>query len=190
MSYATNSDKPSIEERYVAATNSRDLSLKPQARTDADILLAAGYAAAGNARASLALEFYRLKATGDLAEFRRLSDIAGSWLCGRSMRKGRRKMAMIQARDLATRVLFWWRAPACQPCGGRGHPLMPNSPVINFGHDCDVCRGTGQYPIHRIVPPGTADEARWLVDEVDQLCAFVFADMARLLSCQMPSLDL
>lgn len=190
MTYATNSDKPSIEERYVAATNSRDLSFKPQARTDADILLAAGYAAAGNTRASLALEFYRLKATGDLADFRRLSDTAGSWLRERSLRGGRRKMSMIQARDLATRVLFWWRSPACQPCKGRGHPLMPNSPVINHGHDCPVCHGTGQYPIHCIVPPGTADEARWLVDEVDQLCAFVFNDMARLLTRQMPSLGL
>jgi hypothetical protein len=185
MTYATNSDKPSIEERYVAATNSRDLSLKPQARTDADILLAAGYAAAGNGRASLALAFYRLKATGDLAEFRALSNIAGAWLHGRSMRRGRKKMRMIEACDLASRVLFWWIGPSCTPCEGRWHPLMPNSPVINPGHDCPVCRGTGQYPIHRIVPPGTADEARWLVDEIDQHCGIIFSDMGRLLAARL-----
>lgn len=192
MSHTANPDRPTLQEKYIAATGSRDLTLPADGstRTDADILLAAGYAASGNTRAALALDFYRLKATGDLAEFRRLSDLSGRWLCGRSMRSGRRKMKMIEARDLATRVLFWWRSPACQPCGGRGHPLMPNSPVINHGHDCPVCHGTGQYPIHRIVPPGTADEARWLVDEMDSLCAIVFNDMARLLARQMPSLDM
>lgn len=192
MSHTADPAKPTLQERYIAATGSRDLTLPTDVgtRTDADILLAAGYAAAGNTRASMALDFYRLKVTGDLAEFRRLSDLAGAWLCGRSMRSGRKKMKMIEARDLATRVLFWWRSPACTPCAGRGHPLMPNSPVINVGHTCGVCHGTGLYPIHRIVPPGTADEARWLVDEMDRLCGIVFQDMARLLARQMPSLDL
>lgn len=192
MSYTANPDRPTLQERYSAATQSRDLTLPldGSTRTDADILLAAGYAAAGNTRASMALDFYRLKATGDLADFRRLADLAGTWLRVRSLRGGRRKMSMIQARDLATRVLFWWRSPACTPCAGRGHPLMPNSPVINPAHDCTVCHGTGMYPIHRIVPPGTADEARWLADKVDELCGIVFQDMARQLARQMPNLEL
>lgn len=188
MSYTENPDKITLQERFVAATQSRDLTLPTDgaSRTDADILLAAGYAAAGNARATLALDFYRLKVTGDLAEFKKLSEVAGRWLRERSMRSGRRKMRMIEARDLATRVLFWWRDPVCKSCSGRGHPLMPDSPVINYGHKCPVCHGSGQYPIHRIVPPGMADEARWLVDEMDSLCAVIFNDMARLLARQVP----
>ena len=149
----TTAEKPTISERYIGATNSRDLSLDFNKRTDADVLLAAGYAAAGNAAASLALRVCRMKPTGDKTPFRELADIAGAWLLGRSRHKGRRKLAPIQARDLATRTLFYWLNPACPPCGGLGHPLMPNSPVINFGHDCPVCHGTGKYPIHRIVPP-------------------------------------
>jgi hypothetical protein len=177
---ATN-EKPSVSERYVRATNSRDLSVDYSQRTDADVLLAAAYASAGNAAASLALRFYRLRATGDMTPFRELADIAGAWLLGRSMRRGRRKLRGIEARDLATRTLFYWLNPSCTACNGLGHPLMPNSPVINYGHDCPTCHGTGQYPIHRIVPPGTSDEARWLVDEMDRLCGIVFNDMARLL---------
>lgn len=179
-------DRPTIAERYIGATNSRDLTVNPEARTDADVLLAAGYASAGNAAASLALRFYRLKATGDMGPFSELAGIAGRWLHRRSYYKGRKHMSALQARDLATRTMFWWLNPVCKPCDGRGHPLIPNSPVINHGHNCPVCHGTAQYPIHRIVPPGTADEARWLVDEMNRQCAFVFADMARLLA---PKLD-
>ena len=180
-------ERPGIEERYTAATNSRDLGMDPTQRTDADVLLAAGYAATGNAMATLALRFYRLRATGDMTPFKELSDIAGGWLLGRSMRKGRKKLRGIEARDLATRTLFWWLNPSCKPCNGLGHPLMPNSPVINYGHDCPTCHGSGKYPIHRIVPPGTSDEARWLVDELDRYTAIIFNDMAKRLSI---SLDL
>ncbi len=181
------SDKPSIGERYERAANSRDLSVRPECRTDADVLLAAAYAASGNAAASLALRFYRMRATGDKTPFRELADIAGAWLLGRSMRRGRRKLRGIEARDLATRTLFYWLNPACPVCNGLGHPLMKNAPVLNYGHDCPTCHGTGQYPVHRVVPPGTSDEARWLIDEMDRMCGIVFNDMGRLLA---PSLDL
>ena len=173
---------PTIGERYIGATNSSDLSLNPEARTDADVLLAAGYAAAGNKAGALALRIYRMKASGDRAAFNELASIASRWLHGRSFRGGRKRLSSLQARDLAARAMFWWLDPVCKPCNGLGHPLIPNSPVINHGHNCPVCHGKGQYPIHRIVPPGTADEARWLVDELDRQCAFVFADMARLLA--------
>jgi hypothetical protein len=161
-------EKPTIEERYVRVTSSRDLSIDPNRRTDADYLLAAGYAAAGNAAASMALRFYNLR-MGDKLAIRDLSDIAGAWLLGRSMRKGRKKLRGVEARDLATRTLFYWAEPVCKPCNGLGHPLMPNSPVINYGHDCPVCHGT-------------SDEARWLIDELDRLCGLIFHDMARALS--------
>lgn len=193
MNYSTaNPDRVTTEERYAGATNARNLTLPLDggSRTDADILLAAGYASAGNARASMALLFYRLRATGNMAGFREVVNIAGDWLHGRSLRRGRRRMSRLQGQDLAARVIYWWLNPACKPCAGRGHPLMPDSPVINHGHNCGVCHGTGKYPIHRIVPPGTSDEARWLVDEIDQHCGLVFNDMARLLSRQMNGLEL
>jgi hypothetical protein len=178
-------DRPGIAEQYISASNARDITVDPDKRTDADVLLAAGYAASNNAAASLALRFYRLRATGDMTPFSELAEIAGEWLLGRSMRGGRRRLRGVQARDLATRTMFWWLQPACKPCAGRGHPLMPHSPVINYGHDCPTCHGTGQYPIHRIVPAGTADEARWLVDELDRMTGIVFKDMARLLAANI-----
>lgn len=178
----TTEDRPTIEDRYLSAMNSCDLSIDFNRRTDADILLAAGYAASGNATGTLALRFYRLRANGEKSGIRDLSDIAGAWLLGRSMRKGRKKLRGVEAKDLAARTLFYWADPVCKPCNGLGHPLMPNSPVINYGHDCPVCHGIRRYPIHRIVPPGTSDEARWLIDELDRLCGLIFQDMARALS--------
>lgn len=180
-------EKPGTAERYIAATNSSDLSLNPNARTDADVLIAAGLICKDDSRFDLALRFYRMKATGDMTPFRELSEIAGGWLWARSYRRGRTRLHGLQARDLATRVLFWWLNPICTACGGHGHPKMPNSPNINYGHDCGICHGTGQYPIQRIVPPGTADEARWLVDELDLFTGLVFAEMSRALA---PRLEL
>jgi hypothetical protein len=64
---------------------------------------------------------------------------------------------------------------------------MPDSPTINYGHNCIACRGTGQTPAERVVPFGQSDEALWLVGEIDKHCAFIFADIAKLLA---PKLNL
>jgi hypothetical protein len=178
-------EKPSLEERYAAATNSSDLSLNPNKATDADVLLAAAYASTNNQRGSLGLRFWRMKAKQDMAALHELAAIAGFKLHKRSKYKGRKKLRSIEARDLAARAIIWWTNPVCRPCNGLGHPLMPHSPVIHFGHDCPVCHGSGQYPLHRVVPPGCADEARWLVDEIDAMCRVVFNDMAPLMANRM-----
>jgi hypothetical protein len=178
-------ERPGISERYALAARSSDLTVNPDARTDADVLLAAGYAAAGNEYASLALRFWRIKETKDLGPFRELAEIAGRWLQRRSVRGQRRRLNRIQAIDLATRTLFWWIDPVCKPCAGRGHPLRLNSPVIDTSRDCPTCHGTGKYPIHRVVPPGASDEACWLTDELDRYCRVIFDDMARLLRVQL-----
>ena len=59
---------------------------------------------------------------------------------------------------------------------------MPGGHSINQAHFCEHCHGTGQTPINKIVPLGTADEARWLVDELNRFCGIVFSDMARLMA--------
>ena len=68
-------ERPGISERYALAARSSDLTVNPDARTDADMLLAAGYAAAGNEYASLALRFgasKRLRIGGLSASWQRL----------------------------------------------------------------------------------------------------------------------
>ena len=106
-----------------------------------------------------------------------------------SLRKGRRDLSRIQACGLAWRVLLWWVDPTCRPCAGHGHPKMPDSPNINYGHNCGACHGTGRTPAERVVPHGMSDEALWLVEEIDKQCAFIFSDMAKLLAPRL-TLDL
>ena len=180
-------EKPTISERYVAATNSRDLTLNPIKRTDADILLAAGYAASGNTAGTLALRFYRLKATGDRSDFRELVDLTGEWLRSRSNYKGRRQLSRVQANEVAARTMLWWIDNTCRVCDGHGHPKIPDAPTINYGHDCGFCHGTRKIPVNRVVPHGMSDEALWLENEIDKQCAFIFSDMAKLLA---PKLNL
>jgi hypothetical protein len=171
----------STAERYISATRSSNLAVSTQRVSDADTLLAAGYAAQKNHKAMLALEFYRLQ-TGDMGGFNRLTGVAGQWLHNRSRRKGRKRLNALQAREIASRALIWWMKPTCKACNGIGHPLITGTPVINFAHDCEVCHGTGKHPIQRVVPIGSSDEARWLIDQLDAMVFNVFGDMAKLLS--------
>jgi hypothetical protein len=169
-----------LEERYSSATRSSNLTVSATRTTDADVLLAAGYAAQKNYKAMQALEFYRLQG-GDMAGFNRLAGVAGQWIHNRSRRQGRKRRNALQARDIASRALLWWMNPTCKACNGIGHPLITGTPVINYGHDCGVCHGTGKYPIQRVVPVGSSDEARWLIDHIDWMVHSIFDDMAKLL---------
>jgi hypothetical protein len=60
-------DRPKLDETYARATRSSDLTPSAEHRTDADILLAAGYAAQKNRHGMVALMAYRMKITGDRA---------------------------------------------------------------------------------------------------------------------------
>lgn len=162
------SEKPGIEERYSRATTSSDLGLDEQLQKDADILLAAGMVAGRSQDAGMALGLYRMRATGDMGQFRQLAGIAGGWLFQRN-RNRRDKPSRIETLDVATRTIFWWLNPACNVCAGLGHPLYKESPTINYTVDCPACLGTGKTPIHKIVPNGWSDEARWLTDEFQRL---------------------
>jgi hypothetical protein len=165
-----------IQERYTKSTRTSDLSSDSK---DVEVLIAAAYAGKKH-RYTLALEFYRLQ-SGDTAGLNRLSGVAGQWLHNRSRRKGRKRLTAAQARDIATRALIWWMNPTCKACNGIGHPLITGTPVINFGHDCAVCHGTGKHPIQRVVPIGTSSEAMWLTDYLDEQVSIVFDDIRKLL---------
>lgn len=188
-------DAPRIEERYLRAALTSDLTTNLEHACDADKLLAAAYASMrgeDGERHRLALRVWRIGAMGDLKGAGELAEILGLELVGRSMSRGylRRGSPMIPrivAKDIAMMVLKWWSRPTCPTCHGRGHPTIRGTPKLDTLRLCGDCMGTGRIDLARLVRTEHSDAARWLASEMESLSALVFADMAKLLR---PSLDL
>lgn len=180
---------PTTGERYIRASQTSDLRIKP-GRCDADTLLAAGFAAAGNENGTLALGLYRMRATGDRTGFLRMTDLSANWIIGRSIRPGRNmlpRIARIEASDTARAVLQWWLNPTCTACEGRGHPIVPGTARLDDSRECPECHGTGKSLVEHVVQQHLKPHARWLAGEYDGMAGAIFAAMARLLA---PRIDL
>lgn len=189
MTTNTLEDRPSVGERYLRAARTSDLRLKP-GRCDAEVLLAAAYAAAGNVNGTLALALWRMFDTGDMSSFQTIREEATNRLVRQMRRPGRDKLpplARVQAFDLAKVVMLWWLYDICRVCEGRGHPLAPGSTRVDDTRDCVACHGKKKNPIERAVNNSHSEHARWLIGDIEGLTGAVFSDMARLLK---PSLDL
>jgi hypothetical protein len=179
-------------ERYLSATQSSNLRTEADRTTDADKLLAAAYAVAGDPRRDLALRVWRLKA-GDMRGCNQVADDMGQMMQSAMMRKHGgylRKlqyggMSAIEARDLSLMVLKWWAYPTCPACHGRKGPLIPGTPVLDESMRCSPCGGTGQVPLERLFKAAQVDAAKWLVSELEGLSAVIFGDMARILAPRM-----
>jgi hypothetical protein len=172
-------------DRYAHAVSSSDLSLMSGRRTDADHLLAAGYAARRNRRGMVALCIYRMRATQDVTSFDAAVEHAADWLVGRGVRAGgKAKVSRTEARATAQSTLLWWVRGVCQPCEGRRYTQIPGTPHLTATL-CPSCRGTGTEPIERAVSARHLESAQWLAAEFDVLCSRIMADMARLLSDRM-----
>jgi hypothetical protein len=174
----------SMQERYLSARNTNSLKLSPNSVGSADVMIAAGRVAARSKRRSTALAVWGVLASERMQGANEVADTMAKWIHGRSLGSGA-TIKTVEAFDVAMAVLKWWRSPACPSCGGHGHPLIPNSPVIDEIRDCPECNGTGKILLHRIVRPEYADQARWLSDEVGSMCNLIFGEMARELNADM-----
>ena len=169
-----------ISERYLTASSTSDLSMRDE-RCDADVLLAAGYAAAGNVGGQLALSLWRLQAIGDTGGLAQLIEESTNWIVGRSHRVGRGQLPRINrvaARLTAQLVLMWWMAPTCPACMGRGHPLIPGSMRVDDSRECGECHGTGDRPVELEVGTECREHARWLAGEYSAKTGAIFKAMA------------
>lgn len=113
---STKDEAPGTEERYLSATHTSDLRLVLDAPCDADRLLAAGYAVAGNERKSLALKIYRMRATGDLAGSGHIAEQMADKIVrhSRRMKSGdKSRIRRVAARDMCMTILAWWHNQAC-----------------------------------------------------------------------------
>jgi hypothetical protein len=156
--------------------------LKADAQTDADVLLAAAYAASGDPRKALALRVWRLRQTGRTDGFRELVEecVMLLYKYNRGIKPAARTM-----KTVAEKTLFWWMNPACPHCGGLGHPIIAGTPMLDTSENCEKCGGTGVAPLESLLPPAKAAPARMLVDELNRMSAVVFSDMARRLSNEL-----
>ncbi len=179
-------DRPKLDETYARATRSADLSASSEYRTDADILLAAGYAAQKNRNGMVALMAYRMKITGDRASKSEIVEALVDHMNFEVLR--RRTLPKINrpnARVVVQTVVNWWSNDNCEVCTGRLMEPIPGTPHLSANY-CKACAGGGKRPI-----PDLGDRfnrhAVWLAAELDHMLTFIVGDMARMLR---PQLDL
>lgn len=186
------SEAYTVGERYLSAATTSDLSLDPNMTCDADRLLAAAYATAGDPRRSLALDVWRIKATGSLSGVCELTEKLAKMVRTRDAhesdkpflrkrRMDRDSISLNQARVVSVQMLKWWHKPSCPVCNGHGHPKMINAPVLDYTRKCHHCHGTGETPLERMVRPEYIEHARWLVSQFNALSSIIFDDMSRML---------
>jgi hypothetical protein len=175
----------SMQERYFAARTTSNLRLDSNTIGSADVLIAAGLVAKRSERKSVALAVWGVLSSDHMTGAHAVAELMAGWLRKRSFARDGKAMPETSAKDTAMAVLKWWRHPACQTCGGHGHPLILNSPIVDESRDCPACHGTGQVPLHRLVHTEYADDAYWLSGEIDTLCAMVFGEMAREIRADM-----
>ncbi len=176
-------ERPRLDETYARATRSTDLSGSAEHRTDADVLLAAGYAAQKNRNGMVALMAYRMKITGDRASKGEIVEL----LMDRIAQKvGRRKLPAVtreRSRVIVETVIAWWADDNCETCTGRLMEPIPGTPHLSAIY-CKACAGSGK----REIPnqgPRFNQHAEWLAAELDHMLTFIVGDMARMLSAKI-----
>jgi hypothetical protein len=67
--------------------------------------------------------------------------------------------------DMSRAVIAWFRHGVCKPCGGRGFPILKDTPVMS-AHACDGCKGTGKIPFDRNFRHEWKPLARWMKERI------------------------
>lgn len=173
-----------VGDKYARATHSSNLTPSLRGQTDADVLLAAGAAAHGNERMSLALDLYRMRVNGDMRGLLAVAHQMEAWLKTRMHVKGGRPMSRIAREALITQTMQWWIAPTCPFCAGHGFVPAEDAPRLTLD-ECVSCFGKGHRPLAREVPHQLVAHAQWMVDQLDRRVAEIHERMARLLSLRM-----
>lgn len=166
-------DCPTIDESMSCAANSSDLTLRPERRGDADVLIAAGLS-----QLRLGGALMRLHSEHDAASRGRVASLA-DFAPARADRE-QRQVAAAQAhahnvseaallldrlkslpavraalthqltvwgvqepQAVCVAVLRWWLQPTCHRCGGTKWEVVPGT-GRHSGRACKSCDGTGE----------------------------------------------
>jgi hypothetical protein len=191
LTYTDQNPPTSLGERYARATITDDITVSADDRTDADKLLAAGFAAMGNVRGQMALALYRLDLNhvATRGEIRLLLETSASELCARSQRAGRWKLRVSTAFEIAETVVRWWVDSTCSACNGRKVDLIPGTQLTS-ARPCQACQGFGKAPVETRLPFKRQEAGRWLADDYRSMLGFVFGEMAARLANTLDLPDL
>lgn len=158
-------DARTVEEEYTSAGNSDDLTVKAERRSDADILIAAGWTPG-----MLGSALLRLHSEWDgAAKPRKLTETDARLLYGalktlpkviEAVSEWAAKRGYDRPQELAGASVAFWLDDTCHACEGRGYDVIPGTPTL--GAACKRCGGSGK----RTPPSGEAGRATLrLMDE-------------------------
>lgn len=163
------SEHRTIEEGYQSATNSGNLAVDLEHRTDADWMIASGWS-----HRQLGADLMRLQS--EWSGFKRNANPALDEANAReaidrlrTLPSARKKLVALvhryglrdDAESTVLKVLIYWLDDTCQHCHGQGYVLVSGTPRLS-GKRCKSCRGSGKK-----TAPGRA-EARKLLCAMDQ----------------------
>lgn len=175
---------PSVLEKYAAATQTSDLTLR-EGRCDADMLLAAGYAAHHDEVGRQALMINRMLVTGDYSRMDVAVEYAYRWV--RSAQMGRKAALPHSDRKTTMNVvnvtMRWWLRGVCPACDGRRMSLIFPGAQVTSAKLCHVCDGAGKVSLDKLAGEHW-QAARWLAAELDRLLDKIEHDMKAALKRQ------
>lgn len=170
-------------ERYAKATRASDLTPSrlalDEGLRDADVLLAAGYAARQDEKGRQALMLNRMLVTGDYKQLDVMVEYAYRWCRSEAFRPRSELRKNVARKDLlqvCVVTLKWWLRKVCPHCEGRKFELAYPGAQVTSTRPCKPCQGQGRTPLDVLAGPHWR-EARWLANEFDRLMDKVEADM-------------
>lgn len=161
-----------IAERYSTARHTSNLkSIYRTTHAPSDIIGAAGMAAQDN-QAALTLwdVTFKGKTGAKLALVELLSNNLAGQMCRQNWRGDPKRITQ--------EVVAWHLHGTCQPCGGRGHAKIINTPGQE-DEPCHHCNGVGKMPLPK------TDAHTWLADRMGKLQAIAAGKIMQKLATDM-----
>jgi hypothetical protein len=159
-----------IRERIGTVDFSRNLGeARADEISDVDVVRACGMV--GMAM-PLGMSLWRLKVSGDTREYPRVIEGLVELVSGRGV-------AASAAVRLVNEVLAHHLDDMCKPCDGRGHDVVPGTPMLS-DVACVFCDGQGRVQLKSEEP-----RAHWLLEQIARMEREVAAAVMRKLASEM-----
>lgn len=183
-----------LRQRYASAVHSKSLTVDEKTTySDTDVLGAHGLADRNLARghdgrgrsftpAPLAVPLERLFSGDHKASHEIVRILAEEAFI--EARRWKIQLNRVQAHDMACAVLAWFQHGTCQPCGGRGFPIIKDSP-IQSAHECEYCAGSGKIPLRKQFRQEWKDLADWLKDKMEAESGKAGVEAMKLIAARM-----